>query len=54
MHLFDEPWIEHLLTVLNWALMINPPAATKMNVGLKKKCADDPTNKPIPTPSKPR
>ncbi len=32
--------------------MINPTATTKMSVGLRK-CADDPTNEPIPTPPMP-
>ena len=48
---FDEPQMEDLLAVLNWVLMINTtPAATKMTVGTKRKCAgDDPTtNEPIP------
>ncbi len=50
---FDEPPMEDLLAVLDWVLMINPTAATKMSVGLKRKCADDPFNEPIPTPPMP-
>ena len=47
---FDEPWMEDLSAVSDWVLMINTtPAATKMTVGTKRKCAgDDPTNEPIP------
>ncbi len=51
--LFDEPRMEDLLAVSDWVLMINPTATTKMSVGLKRKCADDPINKPIPTPPMP-
>ncbi len=47
---FDEPRIEDLSAVSDWVLMINPTAATKMSVGLKRKCVDDPFNEPIPTP----
>ena len=47
---FDEPRMEDLSAVSDWVLMINTtPAATKMTVGVKRKCAgDDPTNEPIP------
>jgi hypothetical protein len=47
---FDEPRMEDLWAVSDWVLMINTtPAATKMTVGVKRKCAgDDPTNEPIP------
>jgi hypothetical protein len=47
---FDEPRMEDLSAVSDWVLMINTtPAATKMTVGTKRKCAgDDPTNEPIP------
>ena len=51
--LFDEPLMEDLSAVLDWVLMINPTAATKISVGLKRKCADDPFNEPIPTPPMP-
>ncbi len=51
--LFDEPRMEDFLAVSDWVLMINPTAATKMSVGLKRKCADDPINKPILTPPMP-
>ena len=46
---FDEPRMEDLSAVSDWVLMINTtPAATKMTVGVKRKCAgDDPTNEPI-------
>jgi hypothetical protein len=51
---FDEPRMEDLSAVSDWVLMINTqPAATKMSVGLKRKCADDPFNEPIPTPPMP-
>ncbi len=50
---FDEPRIEDLSAVSDWVLMINPTAATKMNVGLKRKCVDDPFNEPIPAPPMP-
>jgi hypothetical protein len=55
LHSFDEPRMEDLSAVSDWVLMINTtPAATKMTVGAKRKCAgDDPTNKPIPTPPMP-
>jgi hypothetical protein len=47
---FDEPRMEDLSAVSDWVLMINTtPAATKMTVGTKRKCAgDDPTNEPVP------
>jgi hypothetical protein len=47
--------MEDLSAVSDWVLMINTtPAATKMTVGAKRKCAgDDPTNEPIPTPPMP-
>jgi len=51
--LFDEPRMEDFLAVSDWVLMINPTAATKMSVGLKRKCADDPINKPFLTPPMP-
>jgi hypothetical protein len=47
--LFDEPRMEDLSAVSDWVLMINPTAASKMSVGSKRKCADDPINEPIPT-----
>jgi hypothetical protein len=47
---FDEPQMEDLSAVSDWVLIINPTAGTKMSVGLKRKYADDPINKPIPTP----
>ena len=50
---FDEPRMEDMMTVLDWVLMINPTATTKMSVGSKRKCADDPINKPILTPPLP-
>jgi hypothetical protein len=50
---FDEPWMEDLSAVSDWVLMINPTASTKMSVGLKRKCVDDPFNEPIPTPPMP-
>ena len=52
---FDEPRMEDLSAVSDWVLMINTtPAATKMTVGAKRKCAgDEPTNDPIPTPPMP-
>jgi hypothetical protein len=50
---FDEPWMEDLLAVSDWVLMIHPTAATKMSVGLKRKWADGPINKPILTPPMP-
>jgi len=52
---FDEPRMEDFSAVSDWVLMINTtPAATKMTVGTKRKCAgDDPTNEPIPTPPMP-
>jgi hypothetical protein len=53
LRLFDEPWMEDFLAVSDWVLMINTTDATKMTVGMKRKCADDPTNKPFPTPSIP-
>jgi hypothetical protein len=46
---FDKPRMEDLSAVSDWVLMINPTAATKMSVGLKRKCADDPINEQIPT-----
>ena len=45
--------MEDLSAVSDWVLMINPTAGTKMSVGLKRKYADDPINKPIPTPPMP-
>ena len=47
---FDEPRMEDLSAVSDWVLMNNTtPAATKMTVGVKRKCVgDDPTNEPIP------
>ena len=50
---FDEPQMEDLSAVSDWVLMINPTAATKMSVGLKRKCVNDPIYKPIPTPPMP-
>jgi hypothetical protein len=47
---FDEPQMEDLSAVSDWVLIIKPTAGTKMSVGLKRKYADDPINKPIPTP----
>ncbi len=43
---FDEPRMEDFSAMSDWVLMINTtPAATKMTVGTKRKCAgDDPTN----------
>ena len=46
---FDEPRMEDLSAVSDWVLMINPTVATKMSVGVKRKCVDDPLNEPIPT-----
>jgi len=45
--------MEDLSAVSDWVLMINSTAAAKMSVGSKRKCADDPINKPIPTPPMP-
>jgi hypothetical protein len=54
LRLFDDPRMKDLSAVSDWVLMINTtPAATKMTVGAKRKCADEPTNKPIPTPPMP-
>ncbi len=53
LHSFDEPQMKDLSVVSDWVLTINPTAATKMSVGLKRKCTDDPFNKPIPTPPMP-
>jgi hypothetical protein len=54
LHSFDDPHMEDLSAVSDWVLMINTtPAATKMTVGAKRKCADDPTNKPMLTPPVP-
>ena len=50
---FDEPQMEDLSAVSDWVLMINSTAAAKMSLGSKRKCVDDPINKPIPTPPMP-
>jgi len=50
---FDESPMEDLSAVSDWVLMINPTATAKLSVGLKRKCADDPFSKPIPTPPMP-